>query len=67
MEVMLDNVWATPSALHGRVTVWGPGKRWRHRYDVTVPVAEIPYEAVQALVGSYMSKEPEEPADIPLF
>lgn len=49
MDVMLDNVWASPSTLHGRVTVWGPGRRWRHRYDVAVPLAEIPVEAVQAM------------------
>lgn len=50
MEVTVDNVWATPSTLHMRVTVWGPGHKWRHRYDAAVPVSEIPEEAVAALV-----------------
>lgn len=46
MEVMVDNVWATPSTLHLRVTVWGPDRKWRHRYDAVVPTNDIPEEAV---------------------
>ena len=47
MKVMIDNVWATPSNLHVRVTVWEDGK-WRHKYNVTCPISEIPDEAVAA-------------------
>lgn len=67
MEVQLDNVWVSPSTLHGRVTVWGPGQRWRHRYDVHVPLIEIPLEALAALADRHLDREPVEPADIPLF
>lgn len=49
MQVTVDNVWATPSTLHMRVTVWGPDHRWRHRYDAHVPVEDIPDEALEAL------------------
>lgn len=49
MIVTVDNVWATPSTLHMRVTVWGNGNAWRHRYDAHVPVDEIPTEAISAL------------------
>lgn len=48
MEVTVDNVWATPSTLHVRVTVWGDRYQWRHKYDCAVPTAEIPEEAVRA-------------------
>lgn len=67
MECSLDNVWATPSTLHGRVTVWGPGHRWRHRYDVSMALDEIPVEAIQGLLDRYLDTEPPEPDDIPLF
>jgi len=50
MQVQVDNVWATPSALHCRVTVWGEGNRWRKRFDVHVPRDEIAPEAIGLLL-----------------
>lgn len=50
MKVQVDNVWATPSALHMRVTVWADDNRWRHRYDVHVPREEISPEAIAVLL-----------------
>lgn len=50
MKVQVDNVWATPSALHMRVTVWSDNSAWRHRYDVHVPASEIAPEAISLLV-----------------
>lgn len=47
MEVSVDNVWASPSTLHVRVTVHGDHYRWRHKYDVAIPVETIPEEAVR--------------------
>lgn len=49
MDVAVDNVWASPSTLHMRVTVWNDARTWRHKYDVAVPLAEIPPEALQPL------------------
>lgn len=46
MLVSVDNVWATPSTLHMRVTVWGDRHQWRHKYDCHVPIETIPDEAV---------------------
>lgn len=50
MQVQVDNVWATPSNLHVRVTVWADDRRWRHRFDVAVPAGEISPEAIALLV-----------------
>jgi len=51
MQVTVDNVWCSTTTLHMRVTVWGPGERWRHRYDSSVPLDDIPEEAVMMLQG----------------
>jgi hypothetical protein len=60
MEVQIDNVWATPSTLHMRVTVWGPSNKWRHRYDASVPMDDID-EHVAAMFGAYVDDTtPEE-------
>lgn len=68
MTVTVDNIWATPSGLHMRVTVWGPENRWRHRYDAMVPVEEIHAEAVSALFDIVADdKWAEDLSDIPLF
>lgn len=50
MYVTVDNVWASPSTLHMRVTVWGPKNQWRHRYDAAVPLSEIPAEAIEPML-----------------
>lgn len=67
MDVSIDNVWASPSTLHARVTVWGPGKRWRHRYDVSVPTAEIPPEALAPLWEDDGREPPEPDLQMALF
>lgn len=48
-RVTVDNVWATPTTLHMRVTVWGRDYRYRNKYNCAVPVSEIPSEAIDAL------------------
>lgn len=68
MFVSVDNLWATPSGLHMRVTVWGPDHKWRHRYDTMVPLEEIHAEAVSALFEIVADdKYVEDLSDIPLF
>lgn len=64
MEVQVDNLWATPSTVHMRVSVWGPDHRWRQRFDAHVPVSEIPEESLVALVGGFLlgpESKPQEP------
>lgn len=60
MQVQLDNLWATPSGLHLRVTVWGPDMKWRHRFDETVQWREVPDEVMQEVVAHWMDTQPEE-------
>lgn len=48
-RVSVDNVWASPSTLHMRVTVWGPTWRYRHKYDVALSLDEVPREALAAI------------------
>lgn len=68
MKVQVDNVWATPSGLHMRVTVWNDAQTWRHKYDTMVPVAEIPAEAVSALWTTLVEDTfREDLEDVPLF
>lgn len=68
MNVHVDNVWATPSGLHCRVTVWGPENKWRHRYECMVPVAEIQAEAIEPLWRAVEDDAwSEDLSDIPLF
>jgi len=50
MKVSVDNVWSSPSTLHLRVHVWGPQGNWRHKYDIAIPLEEIPEEALRGLV-----------------
>ena len=67
MQVTFDNVWSSPSTLHMRVTVWGPGDRWRHRYDLSVPLDEIPQEALRGLVDHAARSEVRDLHQLPLF
>ena len=60
MQVQVDNLWATPSGVHMRVTVWGPEHRWRHRFDETVQWRDVPDEVIGSLVGHWMDTQPEE-------
>ena len=67
-RVTVDNVWATPSGLHMRVTVWNDDRGFRHKYDCMVPVAEISSEAVSALFALVAEEDwREDLSDIPLF
>jgi len=67
-RVQVDNVWATPSTLHMRVTIWNAAFTWRQRHDVHVPVAEIPREAVDALWTGLVEDTWDPEADqLPLF
>jgi hypothetical protein len=52
MEVTVDNLWSSPSTLHMRVTVWPNSRVWRQKFDVAVPLADIPLEAVLPLLTS---------------
>lgn len=68
VDVHVDNVWATPSGLHMRVTVWGPDHKWRHKYECMVPVAEIQAEAIEPLWEAIKDEAwSEDLSDIPLF
>jgi hypothetical protein len=60
MRVEIDQVWATPSTLHVRVIVHADDNRWRHKYYPSIPVAEIPEEALYMLVGKHLDDKPEE-------
>jgi hypothetical protein len=66
MQVSVDNVWSTPSTLHMRVTVWGPGHEWRHKYDVAVPLEDIPEEALWGLTER-AGVVPRDMHQLPLF
>lgn len=52
MKVWLDNIWSTPTTLHGRVTVADDNGRWRHKYYVACPIDDIPQEALLPLLAS---------------
>lgn len=68
MEVTVDQVWATPSTLHMRVLVHGPNRAWRHKYLCSIPIEEIPEEAVEALcVRGLESRCSCDEHQIPLF
>lgn len=56
MQVIVDDVWASKSTLHLRVTVMDDDGRWRHRYYPAVTLAEIPAEAIAPLVGYFTSE-----------
>jgi hypothetical protein len=67
MEVNVHNVWASPSTLHMRVTVWPNSRLWRQKFDVAVPISTIPVESISALWQGYLDTEREDMRDIPLF
>jgi hypothetical protein len=60
MQVQVDNLWGTPSGIHMRVTVWADDRKWRHRFDQTVLWAEVPDDAIGAMVAHWMDTQPEE-------
>lgn len=68
MKVQIDNLWSSPSTLHARVTVWADDGRWRHKYDVAVPVEEIPEEALAPIWASLSAGPPADLREqLPLF
>lgn len=60
MRVEVDQVWATPSTLHLRVIVHDDNGRWRHKYYTSVPLEEIPEEALVMVIQRFMDQVPEE-------
>lgn len=67
MQVTVDNLWSTPSTLHMRVTVWGPGEKWRHRYDIALALDELPEEALWGILESQGAQVPRDIHQLPLF
>jgi len=68
MRVEVDQVWATPSTLHMRVIVHDELGRWRHKYWPSIPLSEIPEEAVIMLTQRYLDDNVDETKDMePLF
>lgn len=60
MRVTADEVWFTPSTMHVRVIVHATDNRWRHKYYVAVPIADIPDEALQPLLDRRLDDTREE-------
>lgn len=60
MQVQVDNVWATKSTLHLRVTVLDADGRWRHRYYPAVPLTEVPVEAVAPMLDWFKQEDPRQ-------
>lgn len=60
MRVEIDQVWATPSTLHVRCIVHDDNGKWRHKYYPSIPLAEIPEEALVMVIQRYMDETPEE-------
>lgn len=54
MRVEVDQVWATPSTLHMRAIVHDDNGRWRHKYYPSIPLDDIPEEAVIALTQRWL-------------
>lgn len=68
MTVGVDNLWSTPSALHMRVTVWGPGGRWRHKYEQAISYDDIPEEALECMLSRFWAAHSgRDPEQLPLF
>lgn len=68
MRVEIDQVWATPSTLHVRAIVHDDNGRWRHKYYPSIPLAEIPEEALVMLTQAYLDQPVDEEANMePLF
>lgn len=60
VKVDVDEVWATPSTLHVRVHVRADDGTWRHKYYCSVPLSEVPEEALVMMIQRYMDEVPEE-------
>ena len=51
MYVTVDDLWATRSTLHFRVTVHDDEGRWRHRYYPHIDINDVPEEALSMLLA----------------
>lgn len=68
MKVLVDDVWASPSNLHVRVTVSADDGRWHHKYYEAVPLETIPEEALVDMLAFLMKHaDVVEQRDTPLF
>lgn len=68
MRVEIDQVWATPSTLHCRVIVHDDNGRWRHKYYPSIPLDQVPEEALRdVLLARADEAWREDMQDIPLF
>jgi len=68
MKVNVDDLWASPSMLHFRVTAFDEDGRWRHRYYPTMRLDQIPSEALEPLRAYLNGTEPPVISlDVPLF
>lgn len=65
MKVLVDDLWASKSTLHLRVTVHDDDGRWRHRYYPAVSLEDVPVEAIAPLLA-YFGQVPGE-AQLMLF
>jgi len=65
MKVLVDDVWASPSTLHLRVTVHDDEMRWRNRFYEAIPLETIPDEAMAHLIAYWMEQQEVEPYDDP--
>lgn len=68
MKVLVDDVWASPSTLHLRVTVSGDNYEWRRRFYEAVPLEDIPSEALETVITYWLGEETgKHQEDTPLF
>jgi hypothetical protein len=59
-QVVIDEVWATPSTLHARVIVFDSEGRWRHKYYPAVALADVPVEALAPLLAWFAEQAPRQ-------
>jgi hypothetical protein len=68
VKVLVDDLWASKTTLHMRVTVSGDDYSWRRRFYEAIPFEDIPTEALIGLTGYLVTNAPtEEEYNIPLF
>lgn len=66
MQVVIDQVWASPSTLHARVICFDDQGRWRHKYYPAVGLGDIPVEAIAPLLA-FFARPAQGEAQIALF
>lgn len=60
MIVQVDDVWASKSTLHMRVTVLDEDGRWRKRYYPAVRLEEVPVEALAPMLAWFKEEDPKQ-------